>query len=263
MTVVFNHSALKGTAKLILLGIANHDGDGGAWPSIDTLARYGGVSHRNAQKAVRAAMEAGEVTTFYQFGGTPDQPAHLRPNRYVILLRCPPGCSGYPRHDVREETGVGGDTPSRDRVSEATPPRCRERHPSGVASDTPPVSQATPKPSLEPSLEPSVEEGAAAPAPRATTGTRLSAFWTPGPELWERTRALAPDLDLEDELERFRDYWCAIPGARGRKLDWDGTWRNWVKRSAESAGSAPRRRATLRTAPDAESALLERMRGQA
>ena len=26
--------------------------------------------------------------------------------------------------------------------------------------------------------------------------------------------------------EEFRNYWCAVPGARGRKLDWAATFRN-------------------------------------
>ena len=30
--------------------------------------------------------------------------------------------------------------------------------------------------------------------------------------------------------ETFRDYWIAQPGAKGRKLDWFATWRNWVRR---------------------------------
>lgn len=29
----------------------------------------------------------------------------------------------------------------------------------------------------------------------------------------------------------FRDYWVAIPGARGIKLDWVATWKNWCRRA--------------------------------
>jgi hypothetical protein len=38
--------------------------------------------------------------------------------------------------------------------------------------------------------------------------------------------------------ERFRDYWLAVPGARGRKADWGATWRNWCRR--ECAGGSAR-----------------------
>lgn len=29
--------------------------------------------------------------------------------------------------------------------------------------------------------------------------------------------------------EKFKDHWLAAPGARGVKLDWEATWRNWVR----------------------------------
>ena len=39
--------------------------------------------------------------------------------------------------------------------------------------------------------------------------------------------------DPEREWSKFTDYWRAQPGAKGLKLDWLGTWRNWVRRSVE------------------------------
>ncbi|WP_424807696.1 hypothetical protein [Rhodococcus sp. 27YEA15] len=44
-----------------------------------------------------------------------------------------------------------------------------------------------------------------------------------------------PDIDLAAELRIFRDYWIAQPGAKGVKLDWDATWRNWVRRARPTA----------------------------
>jgi len=37
------------------------------------------------------------------------------------------------------------------------------------------------------------------------------------------------------ELAKFRDYWRAVPGQKGTKLDWDATWRNWLR----TAGKLP------------------------
>lgn len=37
------------------------------------------------------------------------------------------------------------------------------------------------------------------------------------------------DLDPFATFDRFRDYWRSVPGAKGRKLDWPATWRNWVR----------------------------------
>lgn len=33
--------------------------------------------------------------------------------------------------------------------------------------------------------------------------------------------------------ERFRDFWIAKPGKEGTKLDWEATWRNWVRNTHE------------------------------
>lgn len=33
----------------------------------------------------------------------------------------------------------------------------------------------------------------------------------------------------QEEVERFRDYWTAKAGKDGVKLDWQATWRNWLR----------------------------------
>lgn len=38
-----------------------------------------------------------------------------------------------------------------------------------------------------------------------------------------------PDLDAGFVAAKFRDYWAGVPGAKGRKLDWPATWRNFVR----------------------------------
>lgn len=67
---------------------------------------------------------------------------------------------------------------------------------------------------------------------------RLPADWHPGAsDLAEALHELGSASAAERELKKFRDYWAAAPGARGVKLDWDATWRNWVRK----AGETPRR----------------------
>lgn len=60
-------------------------------------------------------------------------------------------------------------------------------------------------------------------------GQRLPQGWRPAPDLLEWAKGKRPDLDLADELDRFRDYWNAQPGAKGRKTDWPATYRNWIR----------------------------------
>ena len=102
LAIVLHHSRATGTAKVILLGIANHDGDGGAWPSIDTLARYANCNHRNAKRHIKALVDLGELRRHIMAGGTRDTPDHLRPNRYDVLVACPPGCDRSPHHRAQE-----------------------------------------------------------------------------------------------------------------------------------------------------------------
>lgn len=80
-------------------------------------------------------------------------------------------------------------------------------------------------------------------APKGQTrGSRLPENWHPLPTV------VGDDLTLPGdrwgvELDKFRDYWRAVPGAKGLKLDWDATWRNWLRRASEtSARKAPHER---------------------
>ncbi len=49
------------------------------------------------------------------------------------------------------------------------------------------------------------------------------------PEWSDYCRQKRPELVPQETWERFRDYWRSVPGAKGRKLDWAATWRNWVR----------------------------------
>jgi len=51
-------------------------------------------------------------------------------------------------------------------------------------------------------------------------------------------------------LPRFVDYWRAQPGAKGRKTDWQATWRNWCRKDAEDRATRPKPK--LHTLPPAE-----------
>lgn len=63
-------------------------------------------------------------------------------------------------------------------------------------------------------------------------GSRLPADWVL-PRSWGKAALdLRPDLSAEQVrvlADEFRDYWTAVPGAKGCKLDWLATWRNRVR----------------------------------
>jgi hypothetical protein len=67
----------------------------------------------------------------------------------------------------------------------------------------------------------------------AKRGSRLPEDWRLTTEQIEWAIGAQPTWDAEHALkvcESFRDHWKSVPGSRGVKLDWDATWRNWVRR---------------------------------
>jgi uncharacterized protein YdaU (DUF1376 family) len=61
-------------------------------------------------------------------------------------------------------------------------------------------------------------------------GCRLPSDWKPD----ELPSNMHPPPGLvEAEADKFRDYWTAQPGQKGVKLDWQATWRNWMRKAME------------------------------
>lgn len=137
ISLVLNHSKAVGTDKVVLLGIANHDGDGGAWPSIATLARYANVSTRSVSYAIAKLREMGELVVHLNKGGNQRTDPRHRPNYYEITI----------------STGDFQATKSASSLR-------RSRHEAERVQATKPTSS---KPSLEPSSTESVEDSTARP----------------------------------------------------------------------------------------------------
>jgi uncharacterized protein YdaU (DUF1376 family) len=60
-------------------------------------------------------------------------------------------------------------------------------------------------------------------------GTRLPTDWTLPVDWKTWAEVERPDLNAQKVAESFRDFWIAKPGAGGVKLNWEATWRNWVR----------------------------------
>ena len=63
------------------------------------------------------------------------------------------------------------------------------------------------------------------------TSYRLPEDWQPRENDIQTMKEHFPSIDLKLETHAFRDYWRSVAGARGRKADWDATWRNWIRNS--------------------------------
>ena len=134
--IALHHSRAKGTAKLVLVGIANHDGDGGSWPSIATLAKYANVNRRNVQRALDELVKLREIEVLVQRGGNGNIEDYQRPNLYKFILACPPDCDRTKNHRTTRDLSVLPSYPQG--VAQAPP---------GGAGAAPGVAQAPPKPS--------------------------------------------------------------------------------------------------------------------
>tara|TARA_R110002020_G_scaffold14486_8_gene51432 strand:- start:848 stop:1519 length:672 start_codon:yes stop_codon:yes gene_type:complete len=111
MSKVWEQSRAKGTARLVLLAIADHCNPGGvAWPSLTRLASYVNVNRRNTINAINQLVELGELERLNS-GKTG------RATTYKVTLG-----------SVSSDTGVSSDT--------------------SVSSDTQVVSVETPQPSM-------------------------------------------------------------------------------------------------------------------
>lgn len=79
-----------------------------------------------------------------------------------------------------------------------------------------------------------VGAAAASPEPR---GHRLPEDFQVTPAMVAWCRETFPLLDGRNETEKFREYWLAVPGQRGRKLNWEMTWKRWMRTAAERQGT--------------------------
>lgn len=191
MAIAFNHSRATGTAKLILLGIANHDGDGGAWPSVATLARYGNVNVRNAQKAIARLEELGEIRVHVQQGGNARTPDHAKPNLYEFILTCSQDCDRTKNHKSRYALP--------DPLSVATPPVGSDTPPP-VGSDTRPLSVATPEPPFNYQQEKKSSQGDQQRRPQAPPAPTYPRYVAPPEKPRPRPRTTA-EAEAVSDLE--------------------------------------------------------------
>jgi hypothetical protein len=93
-----------------------------------------------------------------------------------------------------------------------------------------------------------VEDAPRSASPPPPTGTRLPDAWIPDDPGFEGA--------TPHTLAKFRDYWTAQPGARGRKTNWQDTWRNWCRRDAEGRTRAPAAKTSHLSTYDQNEALI-------
>jgi uncharacterized protein YdaU (DUF1376 family) len=95
------------------------------------------------------------------------------------------------------------------------------------------------------------------PIKERTRGSRLSADWVLPKEWADWAKQERPDLDLRSVSEQFRDYWSAKAGSGSTKLDWQATWRNWVRNQKQVFKQADIIRTTVPSSSQRDPALAK------
>lgn len=185
------------------------------------VATRGETTTRNVLKHLDELYRAGHTHREQRLGRS--SIVHVHPGDE------PPSKPEFPvsgRTRVTDEPPDMGDGPENPEapVSHGTPPH--------VPPDTGPMNHGTGEIHVR-RKEARKERG-----PSQRTGTALPLDWTPDADLKAWARQERPDLDIERTVESFVDYWTGIPGAKGRKSNWPGAFKNWVKR--ERQGTARR-----------------------
>ena len=201
--------------KLVLIKLADNASDTGeCWPSYQHIADQCEISRRSVINHIDALCDAGLLTKESRVG-----PQGKRSNVYVLTL----DGAGAAHPEVQEihqggaGAALGGGAGAAHRISNSFEPV--------IEPKKPPVS-----PKGEKSLR----------------GTRLPDDWKL-PSAWGKWAMTELGLQRDQillEAETFADYWQSLPGAKAVKLDWEKTWRNWIRRAATSFANAPRQQRT-------------------
>lgn len=141
-------------------------------------------------------------------------------------------------------------------VTDANCRFCQQKPSSGTRSGTRSVpddeTESDPNP---PSPIPSGDKDSLRSSSARKRGTTIPVDFEATPEMIAWAREHTP-LVGRAETDRFVDYWRAIPGARGRKLDWVATWRNWMRKAQDDAIARQRPADRRQNADDTIRSLL-------
>jgi hypothetical protein len=197
MNWVLTQSPTSGDDKVVLLGIANHDGDGGAWPAIATLATYARKSERTVQRILQRLAEGGHIVIHVHGGGTRDSRNDRRPNRYEIL-RGDNSCHPVPGDGVTDP--ANGVTESAERGDSS----CRVNRPSEPPSSEPPLFSPVP---VDESMDASFEDLWKL-YPRREDKKAARAVWSAMKPVDRRAAAVALPAWVGSHEAKFAPYLC-------------------------------------------------------
>ncbi|EQB8041230.1 helix-turn-helix domain-containing protein [Aeromonas media] len=213
--------------KLVLIKLADNSSDvGECWPSYQHIADQCEISRRSVVTHIEALCEAGLLKKDSRMG-----PQGKRSNLYILTLNeTQLGCEKEGAVDGAGDA-LGG--------AGAALPEVQEIHQGGAGAALGGGAGAAHR--ISHSFEPVIEPKKPPVSPKgekSQRGTRLPENWTL-PKSWGEWAMTNLGLQRNQillEAESFADYWQSLPGAKAVKLDWEKTWRNWIRRTHRYPG---------------------------
>ena len=239
---------LTSSRRMVLVCLANYAGDDGhSWPSQQLIADESGCGIRSVKDHLKWLEENGFMIRKTKSLG---QGNGSRTSYHIML----PRLTRTPL-DARAEIAGANIARAKSRNCEGSiPPLTNRQEPSVTTANAVVVRASAPPPIAE--------QPKRAAQPRSSArGSRIPSNWTPTPQ--DYAFASSEGLTREEinrEADKFRDYWTAASGRNACKLDWQATWRNWIRsdlRKRPGAGNASRNGSRT----DAFDRLAERLSG--
>jgi biotin operon repressor len=239
---------LTSSRRMVLVCLANYAGDDGhSWPSQQLIADESGCGIRSVKDHLKWLEENGFMIRKTKSLG---QGNGSRTSYHIML----PRLSRTPL-DARAEIAGANIARAKSRNCEGSiPPLTNRQEPSITTANAVVVRASAPPPIAE-------QPKRAAQPKSSARGSRIPSNWTPTPQ--DYAFAASEGLTREEinrEADKFRDYWTAASGRNACKLDWQATWRNWIRsdlRKRPGAGNTSRNGSRT----DAFDRLAERLSG--
>lgn len=168
-----------------------------------------------------------EVEGGYQFHDwedfQPDAELEKKKRKETSEARSAAGKAGAAARWAKEKDGKPSDLPKQTHGKSNGKPMATQRQTDAPVPTRPdPLAKA--------------KEREASPAPPAPKkGHRIPDGWIPSDDIANAMVSECPNVNQQMEYRKFVDYWSSQPGAKGVKLDWNATYRNWIRRASESA----------------------------
>lgn len=249
--VTWAHAQSTGNAarKAVLVALADMaDEAHSCWPPQAMLATMTEQSARSVRRHLSALEEAGLIIRAHRGGAAGGRTS----DRYTLPVSVAVSVSvaGKPKlaANLAGNPRLAANLAARNRVESDTlpanlagnPPDNLAGNPELAANLAGEVLKAFKVVNVPTERNAVVKSGAA----KKRRGTRLPADWlrTDTDREWQAGKGI-PDDFAREHTAAFRDYWTAVPGARGVKLDWSATWRNWMRREWGSPAGDRYRRA--------------------